>query len=137
MLRVERIFETEAIQEELDGYNPLIPDGNNLKATFMIEYEDATERQAALAKLVGIENLVWARIGKADRVWAIADEDIERSREGKTSAVHFLRFQFTDEMVRDAKAGVAIGIGIEHAEYDYRVEPLGEQTRDSLVADLV
>ncbi len=137
MLRVERIFETEAFQEELDGYNPLIPDGNNLKATFMIEYEDATERQAALAKLVGIENLVWARIGKADRVWAIADEDIERSREGKTSAVHFLRFQFTDEMVRDAKAGVAIGIGIEHAEYDYRVEPLGEQTRDSLVADLV
>jgi hypothetical protein len=83
------------------------------------------------------EDLVWARIGKADRVWAIADEDIERSREGKTEAVHFLRFQFTDEMVRDAKAGAAIGIGIEHAEYDYRVEPLGEKARDSLVADLV
>jgi len=137
MLRVERIFETETIQEELDAYNPLIPDGNNLKATFMIEYEDATERQAALAKLVGIEDLVWVQIGKANRVWAIADEDIDRSRENKTSAVHFLRFQFTDEMIRNAKAGTAIGIGIEHAEYDYLVEPLSAKTRDALVADLV
>jgi len=136
MLRVERIFETQAIHEELDAYNPLIPDGNNWKATFMIEYEDQHERQVALEKFVGIEDRVWAQVGEHERVWAIADEDLERSRETKTSAVHFLRFQLDDEMVGAAQGGAAISIGIDHTEYAYSVEPLGDTARATLAADL-
>ncbi len=136
MLRVERIFEAEAIQEELDAYNPLIPEHNNWKATFMIEYEDADERQGALARLVGIEDRVWVQVGEMDQVWSIADEDLERSREAKTSAVHFLRFQFGDDMVAAAIAGGAIAIGIDHPEYRYQTRPLKEPVRDALVADL-
>jgi hypothetical protein len=135
MLRVERIFEAAAIQEELDAYNPLIPDGNNWKATFMIEYEDADERQIALTKLVGVEDKVWARVGEAAVVWAIADEDLERSRAEKTSAVHFLRFQFTDEMVHAAQAGAGLGIGIDHPAYNYRIDALSAAARAGLVAD--
>jgi Protein of unknown function (DUF3501) len=135
MLRVERIFEAEAIQEELDAYNPLIPEGGNWKATFMIEYEDAQERQSALEQMVGIEDRVWVQIGESERVWAVADEDLERTRETKTSAVHFLRFQFDDEMVRAAKAGAAIGIGIDHPAYTHIVQPLSGAIREALVAD--
>lgn len=136
MLRVERIFETEAIGEELASYNPLIPDGNNWKATFMLEYEDAAERHAALERLVGIEDRVWVQVAELDRVWAIADEDLERSREAKTSAVHFLRFQFSDEAVQAAKIGAAIGVGIDHDEYRHEVSVLDDAVRDALVADL-
>ncbi len=136
MLRVERIFEADAIQEELEAYNPLIPDGNNWKATFMLEYEDAAERANALRQLVGIEDRVWARIGEAEPVWAIADEDIERSREEKTSAVHFLRFQFADEQVQAALNGSTVGIGIDHPSYDHQIAALDPAVRDALVADL-
>ncbi len=136
MLRVERIFEAEAINEELGAYNPLIPDGDNWKATFMIEYEDAEERHVALQKLVGIEDRVWVKVGDGERVWAIADEDLERSRESKTSAVHFLRFQLDNESVAAAKAGAAISIGIDHPAYTYSVCPVADDVRDALSADL-
>jgi hypothetical protein len=136
MLRAERIFETDAINDELQAYNPLIPDGDNWKATFMIEYEDAAERQVALTKLVGIEDRVWARIGDGERVWAIADEDLERSRESKTSAVHFLRFQLPPAAVSAAKAGAAIAFGIEHSAYTHSVDPISSVTAAALRADL-
>jgi len=136
MLRVERIFEAAAIQEELDAYNPLIPDGKNWKATFMIEYEDASERHVALSQLVGIEDRVWAQVAEGEQVWAIADEDIDRSRAEKTSAVHFLRFEFSDDMVQAAQAGAAVSVGIDHPAYNYRVAALDTAARDALVADL-
>ncbi len=136
MLRVERIFEAEAINEDLGAYNPLIPDGDNWKATFMIEYEDAAERQVALTQLVGIEDRVWMQVAGGERVRAIADEDLERSREEKTSAVHFLRFQLDSQSVAAAKAGAAISIGIDHPAYTYSVDPLPAAARDSLSADL-
>lgn len=136
MLRVERIFEADAINDELGAYNPLIPDGDNWKATFMIEYEDAAERQVALEKLVGIEDRVWVKVGEGDRVWAIADEDLERSRESKTSAVHFLRFQLDHESVAAAKAGAAISVGIDHPAYTHSVDPVADDVRNALSADL-
>ncbi len=136
MLRVERIFEAEAINEELGAYNPLIPDGDNWKATFMIEYADAAERQVALTQLVGIEDRVWVQVGDGERTWAIADEDLERSREEKTSAVHFLRFQLDSQSVAAAKAGAAISIGIDHPAYTHSVDPLPAAARDALSADL-
>jgi len=135
MLRVERIFEKEAIIEELDTYNPLIPDGKNLKATFMIEYSDEDERRIALTKMIGIEDKVWIQINGHDKVYAIADEDLERDNEQKTSAVHFMRFEFNDEMVNDAKLGAAIVMGIEHQAYTETLEPIPTGSRDSLVAD--
>ena len=136
MLRVERIFEAEAIQEELDAYNPLIPDGDNWKATFMIEFPDVEERRVALEQLVGIEHKVWARVGEAGPVFALADEDLERSRENKTSAVHFLRFQLTADMVAAAKAGATIAMGIELPAYPQEANPIPEALRASLVSDL-
>lgn len=136
MLRVERIFEADAIQEELDAYNPLIPDGDNWKATFMIEYPDVEERRVALEKLVGIEHKVWARIGDAAPVFALADEDLERSRETKTSAVHFLRFQLTPDLVAAAKAGAPIAIGVDLPAYPHASDPVPEAARASLLADL-
>lgn len=136
MLRVERIFEAEAIEDELHAYNPLIPDGDNWKATFMIEYPDIEERRVALERLVGIEHRVWARVGELPPVYAIADEDIERSRDNKTSAVHFVRFQLTPAMVEAAKAGASIGIGIDHPQYLHAIDPLPPAARDTLVADL-
>ena len=137
MLRVERVFEAKAIEEELLAYNPLIPDGSNWKATMMIEYEDAGARAVALEQLVGIEDRVWAKIGTCDPVWAIADEDLERSRSNKTSAVHFLRFEFNDEMLSEAAAGADISLGIDHRQYDESVKPLGQSSRNTLVADFV
>lgn len=135
MLRIEKIFEKDAIQEELDAYNPLIPEGNNLKATFMIEYADVDERQAVLSTLMGIEDKVWIQINNMDKVYAIADEDMERDTEEKTSAVHFMRFEFSDEMTRAAKAGQPINMGIDHENMQCAITPISEPGRKSLVAD--
>jgi hypothetical protein len=137
MLRIERIFEEEAIQEELGAYNPLIPDGSNFKATFMIEFPDAEERRRQLQRLGGIEDNVYAQVQGFERVVAYADEDLERSSdEGKTSAVHFLRFELTAEMAGALKQGALLGMGVEHPNYAHRVEAVDEAVRQSLVADL-
>lgn len=135
MLRIEKIFEAAGIQEELDVYNPLVPDGSNWKATFMIEYNDVEERKAALAKMVGIENKVWVMVDGCDPVNPIANEDLERSTEDKTSSVHFMRFELTAEMVEKAKAGAPISMGIDHSAYQSSVT-LPENIRQSLVSDL-
>jgi hypothetical protein len=136
MLRAERIFEAEGIEEELQAYNPLIPDGTNLKATFMIEYEDAEERRQALAKLLGVENRVWLRVDGFDPVAPVADEDLERSTEDKTSSVHFLRFEFSDEMISALKQGAGLSAGCDHPELSESLSPLPKEIRDSLVSDL-
>ncbi|MGW8248447.1 MAG: DUF3501 family protein [Acidiferrobacterales bacterium] len=136
MLRIERIFEKEAIQEELDAYNPLIPDGSNWKATFMLEFPDVEQRKLELAKLLGVEKKVWVRVGELDKVYPIANEDLERETEEKTSSVHFLRFELSPEMVSAAKSGAAISMGIDHDAYNYSVDPVAEKIRQSLVADL-
>jgi hypothetical protein len=135
MLRLERIFEPEAIQEELDVYNPLIPTGSNWKATFMLEYDDVEERKKALASLTGIESKVWVKVGSFDKVFAIANEDLDRSEPDKTSAVHFMRFELTPEMVAAAKQGASIKAGIDHPAYLQETE-LAADKRDSLAGDL-
>ncbi len=136
MLRAERIFESDAIQEELDAYNPLIPTGTNWKATFMIEYADVDERREALARLLGIERKTWVRVGEFEKIYAIADEDLERETEDKTSSVHFLRFELDGQMIQAAKAGATIAVGIDHPEYQASIDPLPEESRQSLAADL-
>ncbi|HSN21018.1 MAG TPA: DUF3501 family protein [Usitatibacter sp.] len=136
MLRVERIFEEDGIREELDAYNPLIPDGRNFKATMMIEYEDENERRAALARLKGIEDRVWVRVEGCARAYAIADEDLERETEEKTSAVHFLRFELTAEMVEALKYGVGLAMGIDHPHYTAALDPVPPEVRAALLADL-
>lgn len=136
MLRVERIFEAAAIEEELAAYNPLIPDGSNWKATFMIEEPDIDRRRQLLAGLIGIEDRVWIRVEGYDPVYAIADEDLERATEEKTSSVHFLRFELTPPMVEAARNGAAISIGIDHENYTHRVEPVDDNVHKSLIADL-
>ncbi len=136
MLRIERIFEAEGIQEELDAYNPLIPDGSNWKATFMMEYPDENERREQLKRLLGIEKHVWIQIGDLPRVTPIADEDLEREDEEKTSSVHFLRFELTPEMVEAVKGGAPVAMGIDHPNYTYMVERIPENVRESLVKDL-
>jgi len=135
MLRLERIFEADAIQDELDVYNPLIPDGSNWKATFMVEYDDVAERKKALSKLTGIEDTVWVKVGKFDKVFAIANEDLDRSEPDKTSAVHFMRFELTPEMVTAAKKGATVKLGIDHPVYHLEAE-LPEEKRVSLAGDL-
>ena len=135
MLRVERIFEPEGIEEELAAYNPLIPDGSNWKATLLIEFPDADERRRELARLKGIEDRCWAQVAGHARVHAIADEDLERENEFKTSSVHFLRFELTPAMVAAAKQGAAIGLGIDHEHYAHAVDPLGAAQRGALVKD--
>ena len=135
MLRVERIFEEEGILEELKAYNPLIPDGKNLKATFMIEYADEDERREALAKMIGIEDKVWVQMDGFEKVYAIADEDMERDTEEKTSAVHFLRFEFSDDMVSAAKKSANIAMGIEHTAYTQILNPISNESMSSLIAD--
>jgi hypothetical protein len=135
MLRVERIFEEEAILEELGAYNPLIPDGNNLKATFMLEYADVDERRRALAQLVGVEDRVWARVEGHERVWAIANEDLERSTDEKTSSVHFLRFEFTPGMIEALEQGADLSFGVEHEHLTQCRDPVPAATRASLLAD--
>jgi Protein of unknown function (DUF3501) len=136
MLRVERIFEAEAIDAELAAYNPLIPDGDNWKATMLIEYEEVEERRIALANLVGVEHRVWVRLGQHPPVFGIADEDLDRSREGKTSAVHFLRFPLTAVQIAAARAGGAIAIGVDHPHARFKMDEMPAATRDSLLADL-
>lgn len=136
MLRIEKIFDAEGIKEELDAYNPLIPDGSNWKATFMIEFTDENDRKAALAKMIGIEDKVWMQVAGHDRVYAIADEDLERDNAEKTSAVHFMRFELNPDMVAAVKAGADIGAGIEHEAYNESIAALPANIRDSLAADL-
>jgi hypothetical protein len=134
MLRAERIFESEAIAEELDAYNPLIPDGTNLKATMMLEYPDAAERRTALERLKGIENSVYLEVGTFGRVFAYADEDLERSDETKTSAVHFLRFELDAGMRAALKGGATLKLGVDHPLYRHELEGSAE-LRHSLAAD--
>jgi Protein of unknown function (DUF3501) len=136
MLRIERIFEAQGITAELDAYNPLIPDGSNWKATLLIEYPDEAQRRVALAQLKGIEDRCWMQVTTFARVLAIADEDLERENDEKTSSVHFLRFELTPDMVRAATTGAQISLGIDHDHYRHAVEPLPEATRASLAADL-
>ncbi len=136
MLRIERIFETEGIAAELATYNPLIPDGSNWKATLMVEFPDPEERRIALARLKGVEDRCWVEVSGHDRVFAVADEDLERENEEKTSSVHFLRFELTDAMVADLKRGAAVSAGIDHDHYRHAVKPLPQDLRDSLARDL-
>lgn len=136
MLRVERIFEAAGIQDELDAYNPLIPDGSNWKVTFLIEFTDPDERKTRLAGLKGIEDRCWVQVAGCERVFAIADEDLERENEEKTSSVHFLRFELTPEMAAQARSGAQISAGIDHPNYNYDVSPLNQAQRDSLARDL-
>ena len=136
MLRVERIFERAGIQDELDAYNPLIPDGQNWKATFLLEYADVEERRRATVELVGIEDSTWVQIAGLDRVYAIADEDMERDSEDKTSTVHFLRFELEPAMVGRLKEGATIAMGIDHPRYRVTLDPIPETLRLSLIEDL-
>lgn len=135
MLRVERIFESAGIQDELDAYNPLIPDGSNWKVTFLIEFPDPEERKQRLARMKGIEERCWVQVQGEERSFAIADEDLERENEEKTSSVHFLRFELSPEMASKVKAGAAVKVGIDHPNYNYEVE-LTQAQRDSLAKDL-
>jgi hypothetical protein len=135
MLRIEKIFEADGINEELEAYNPMVPSGRNFKATFMIEYTDPEVRAVQLEKMVGIEDLVWMQVAEFDKVWAIADEDLERSTDTKTSAVHFMRFEIADEMVGALKNGADWKIGVQHPVYTYDLTIEGA-TRDSLLNDL-
>ena len=136
MLRIERIFEEAGIRDEIEAYDPLVPDGTNLKATMLIEYEDADERKRALARLKGIEDRVWIAVAGHERVHAIADEDLERETDEKTSSVHFLRFELTPPMVATLKGGAALSIGVDHPALSATVPAVGEATRVSLAGDL-
>ena len=136
MLRIERIFESEGIADELGAYNPLIPDGSNWKVTLLIEYPDPDERKVALAGLKGVEDRCWVQVAGHERVFAIADEDLERENDEKTSSVHFLRFELAPAMVAAAKGGAAVNVGVDHVKYRHAVEPVAPATRDALVADL-
>lgn len=136
MLRAEKIFESEGIQSELDAYNPLIPDGHNWKVTLLLEFPDAEERRMALGKLIGVEDRCWIRVSEMERVFAIADEDLERDNEEKTSAVHFLRFELSPSMVEAMKSGGSLSIGVDHDQYRHSVNPLPTPVRDALRKDL-
>ena len=137
MLRIEKIFEDAGIQDELDAYNPLVPDGRNWKATLQVEYEDVEERKRALARLKGIEHRVWVQVDGQPRVHAIADEDLERETDEKTSAVHFLRFELTPAMITTLRSGAGLAIGADHPEYAATLQPVSNATRKALLADLV
>ena len=136
MLRIERIFEEEGIQGELDAYNPLVPDGRNLKSTLMLEYTDPAERARALARLRGIEDRMWVRVDGHNKVYAIAYEDLERENEEKTSSVHFLRFELAPAMIGALKSGAGLAVGVDHPEYRAEVAAVPRSVRDSLVGDL-
>ncbi len=135
MLRIERIFEADGINEELEAYNPLIPDGSNWKATFMVEFPEVEERRAMLTQLKGVENRVYVQVADFDRIFAIADEDLERSDDEKTSAVHFMRFEFPPEQVAALKNGASLVAGIDHENYRVEISPVADNIRDALVAD--
>lgn len=136
MLRVERIFEPQGIDDELAAYNPLIPDGTNWKATFMVEFDDVEERRQALGRLVGVEDRVWMQVAGFDRVFAIADEDMDRETEEKTSAVHFVRFELDKAMINALHGGAMLAAGIDHPSCNQTVSPLPEAVRLSLIGDL-
>ena len=136
MLRAERIFEPEGIREELAAYNPLIPDGSNWKTTLLIEFTDVAERQRALAQLIGLEDRCWVQVRGHERVYAIADEDLERETAEKTSSVHFLRFELDQPMIAALKGGAALAAGVDHERYRHAVDPVPEPVRAALVADL-
>lgn len=136
MLRIERIFEDAGIREELQAYNPLIPDGSNFKATMLIEYPDVEERKLWLSRLIGVERRVWVQVHGFARVPSIADEDLERENETKTSAVHFLRFELAPEMKAALKLGAALGVGVDHPSYTAEVFPLAANVRGALIEDL-
>jgi hypothetical protein len=136
MLRTERIFEKDGIQSEIDAYNPLIPDGSNWKVTLLLEYPDPDVRRAALEKLLGVEDRCWIRISEMERVFAIADEDMQRENDEKTSAVHFLRFELLPSMVDAMKGGASLSIGVEHEGYRHTRSPLPPAVRDALARDL-
>ena len=135
VLRVEKAFEEAAIQDELDAYTPLVPNGRNFKATMLIEYVDESERRVALTKLKGIEDKTWIQIEGSARLYAIADEDLQRENATKTSAVHFLRFELTEEMAAALKYGVSLSMGVDHRQYTAVVE-VNNETRSALVNDL-
>jgi Protein of unknown function (DUF3501) len=136
MLRTERIFESHGIQGELDAYNPLIPDGSNWKVTLLLEFPDPEERRTALEKLIGVEDRCWMRVSEMDRVFAIADEDMERENEEKTSAVHFLRFELSPSMVEAMKSGALLSLGVDHDNYRHLRSPLPAPVRNCLHQDL-
>ncbi|HEX7046873.1 MAG TPA: DUF3501 family protein [Gammaproteobacteria bacterium] len=136
MLRTERIFEATGIQEELDAYNPLVPDGANWKATQMIEFTDENERRNMLTRLVGVENRTWVQVTDHDRVYAIADEDLERDTDEKTSAVHFLRFELDPAMIADLKKGASLSMGVDHGNYRHEAAPVPDTVRHALIRDL-
>ena len=136
MLRAERIFESGAISEELEVYNELIPDGDNWKATFMIEFPDEDERRLALKEMLGIEDKVWLKIDGFNEIFPISDEDLERENKNKTSAVHFLRFQLNHEMIGALKLGSQLSAGVDHPAYSYVINPIPDNIRKSLILDL-
>jgi hypothetical protein len=136
MLRAERIFEAQGIQDELDAYNPLVPDGSNWKATMLIEYPEVEERRRMLPKLIGIEDRVWIRVEGDQPVYAIADEDLERENDEKTSSVHFLRFELSEGMKARLRTGAGLAIGIDHPSYTNVIEEVGDAARASLIRDL-
>ena len=136
MLRIEKTFEESGIQDELDAYNPLIPDGRNFKCTMMIEYSDPAVRKVELAKLKGVEDRVWVQVEGRDKVFAIADEDLDRENEEKTSSVHFMRFELDEDMAGALKYGVGLSRGVDHPNYSVVLDPVPAETRASLVKDL-
>ena len=136
MLRIEKIFEEAGIRDELEAYNPLVPDGSNFKATMLIEYDDVEERKVALSRLIGVETRVWVEVAGCDRVYAIADEDLPRENAVKTSAVHFLRFELDGGMTSALKGGAGLGMGVDHPNYQAVIPSLPVETRSALAADL-
>jgi hypothetical protein len=136
MLRVERIFEEDGIRDELDAYNPLVPDGSNWKATMLIEYPDAEQRRQALVGMIGVEDRVWVQVAGHARVHAIADEDLEREDGDKTSSVHFLRFELSGAMKQALGKGAALSIGVDHPNYAAALDPVPDAVRTSLMGDL-
>jgi len=135
MLRIEKTFEEEGIRDELDAYNPLVPDGSNLKATMMIEYDDPVVRKRELARLKGIEDRVYVQVDGHAKVYAIADEDLQRENDEKTSSVHFLRFEFTPAMIASFKAGAAVAVGCDHPAYAVRIDEIAPAMQAALVRD--
>ena len=135
MLRIEKIFDAEGIQEELDAYNPLIPDGSNLKAVMLIEYPNVEERKEKLKILKGIERKIWIKVGSHNKVFAIADEDLEREDETKTSAVHYLRYEFSPTMINDWKNDSSIVMGIDHENYQSSETIISSDISSSLSGD--
>ena len=136
MLRIERIFEEAGIRDEIEAYDPLVPDGSNFKATMLIEYQDVDERKRALERLKGIEDRTWIAVEGHPKVWAIADEDLDRETDEKTSSVHFLRFELAPAMVASLKAGASLAVGVDHPALGASVDAVGDATRASLVRDL-